>query len=117
MTRGGGKNFPYVVPSALFSDSEFTPGIQVADRFAYVVRLNEEEGLYQQNVISDPYFSTIKRYASIVRSKTRNYELPDVHAGFLCYGISTIGADKFIYERPPGRDAEAHSESSEVEKT
>jgi len=107
MSRGGGKNFRYVVPSALFADSEFAPGIQVADRFAYVVRLNEEEELYQQQVISDPYLSTIKRYAAIVRSKTRNYELPDVEPGFLSYGISTIGADKFIYEAPVARSVRA----------
>ena len=101
--RGGGKGFTHLVPSALFSDSEFTPGIQVADRFAYVIRLNEENSLYQQQVIADPYLSTIKRYASIVRNKTRNYELPEVESGFLCYGISTITADKFIYEKPTPR--------------
>lgn len=61
MERGGGRNLKRVVPSALFCDSEFTPGIQVADRFAYVVRINEEKELYKQQVIGDPYLSTIKR--------------------------------------------------------
>lgn len=98
--RGPGKGLKHIVPSALFVDSEFAPGIQVADRFAYAVRMNEEHKLYQQSVIADPYLSTIKRYASLVRSKTRDYELPEVHDGFQSYGISTIGADKLIYETP-----------------
>ncbi len=103
MERGGGKSLTHIVPSALFSDSEFTPGVQVADRFAYAVRINEEEKLHQQSVISDPYLSTIKRYASIIRTKTRNYELPEVAEGFVSYGISTIGADKLLYEPPADR--------------
>jgi hypothetical protein len=101
--RGVGKGLKYIVPSALFVDSEFAPGIQVADRFAYVVRMNEEKKLFQQQVISDPYLSTIKRYATLVRSKTKNYELADVHDGFQCFGISTVGADKLSYEGPSKR--------------
>lgn len=103
MERGGGQKLKRIVPSALFSDSEFTPGIQVADRFAYVVRINEEKALYQQQVVSDPYMSTIKRYAALVRTKTKNYELPEVDEGFMSYGISTMSADKFTYEAPPQR--------------
>jgi hypothetical protein len=79
------------------------PGIQVADQFAYVVRINEDKALYQQQVVSDPYLSTIKRYAALVRSKTKNYELADVEDGFQSYGITTISADKFPYEAPSRR--------------
>lgn len=103
MERGAGHRLKYVLPSALFSDSEFTPGIQVADRFAYVVRINEEKKLYQQQVISDPYMSTIKRYAAIVRAKTKNYELPDIEDGFTSWGISTMSADKLTYDGPTPR--------------
>ena len=100
MERGPGKGMKHIVPSALFANSEFAPGIQIADRFAYVVRINEEELLYQSPVHADPYFSTIKRFASIVRQKTKNYELPEVEPGFMSYGISTISADKFQYGAP-----------------
>ncbi len=72
----------------------------MADRSAYAVRINEEKLLYQQSVILDPYLSTVKRYAGIIRSKTRNYERPEIQAGFTSYGISTISADKLIYDAP-----------------
>jgi hypothetical protein len=98
--RGGGKALTRIVPSALFSDSEFTPGIQVADRSAYVIRLNEENLLYQQPVVSDPYLSTMKRYAGVIKNKTRNYELPEVEEGFTSYGITTMSADKLTYDAP-----------------
>lgn len=101
--RGGGKSLTHIVPSALFSDSEFTPGIQVADRSAYAVRINEEKVLFQQAVVSDPYLSTMKRYAALIRNKTRNYELPEKEAGFTSYGISTISAEKLNYDGPHGQ--------------
>ena len=88
------------MPSVLFSDSEFAAGLQVADRFAYVLRLNEQEELYRKSTLSDPYFSTIKRYAGMVWSKNQDYDLPDVAEGFICCGISTITAEKFDYGPP-----------------
>ena len=86
----------HVVPSPLFVDSSLTPGIQIADSFAYVTRLNYEHNLHA-GASSDPYLSAIRRYAAIVREKTINYERED---GLSWYGISTMAASKFVYERP-----------------
>jgi hypothetical protein len=93
-----GKAMHHIVPSPLFVDSSLTPGIQIADLFAYVTRLNYEHGLYQTGSLADPYFSTIKRYANVVRQKTINYERDD---GTYWYGIATMDSTKFIYG-PPG---------------
>ncbi|MBA3432909.1 MAG: hypothetical protein H0U08_02320 [Actinobacteria bacterium] len=78
-------------------DSGLTPGIQIADRFAYVLRLYEENQLQRQRIIGDAYLATINRYAKIVWSKTKNYDRGD---GFTIHGISRIAATKFDYELP-----------------
>ena len=102
-----GKAMTHVVPSPLFVDSYLTPGIQIADLFAYVIRLDFENGLSQNNLVSDPYFSTIKRYAKVVRQKTLNFERED---GGPLHGISTMDATKFIYEAPHALPADDLSE-------
>jgi len=92
-----GRAMQHIVPSPLFVDSALTPGIQIADRFAYVLRLHEENQLQRQGIIGDAYLATIKRYARIVWSKTREYDRGD---GFIIHGISRIAAAKFDYELP-----------------
>lgn len=87
-----GRAMHHIVPSPLFVDSSITPGIQIADLFAYVTRLNYEHSLYQTSPISDPYLSAIKRYASIVRAKTKDYARDDGHTW---YGIATMDVSKF----------------------
>lgn len=94
-----GRAMQHIVPSPLFVDSSITPGIQIADLFAYVTRLNYEHSLYQTSV-ADPYLSAIKRYASIVRAKTIDYTDEN---GQVVYGIRTMDAGKFIYELPSGQ--------------
>lgn len=37
-----GQSMTYIVPSPLFADSSLTPGLQIADLFAYVLRENYE---------------------------------------------------------------------------
>lgn len=103
-----GKAMQHVVPSPLFVDSFLTPGVQIADLFAYVLRLDYEHHLYQSNVLSDPYLSTIKRYAAIVRQKTINYEREDGAGTW--FGISTMDQSRFAYE-PPGS---AFSEEADI---
>lgn len=93
-----GRALQHIVPTPLFVDSSLTPGIQVADWFAYVIRLHYEQSLYQRTGISDPYLSAIKRYAGIVRTKTTNYEWDDGAGTW--YGISTMDATKFVYRGP-----------------
>jgi hypothetical protein len=97
-----GKAMRQIVPTPLFVDSSMTPGIQIADWFAYVIRIHEEEELYKRTTISDPYFATIKRFAKIVQAKTVNVD----EGEFTRYGICTMGAEKFIYEAPSASDSE-----------
>lgn len=93
----GGRGLTHVVPTPLFVDSSLTPGIQIADWFAYVIRVAYEQNLFQTYPISDPYLSAIKRYANIVRSKSVDFKRdPD----FTWFGIATMDADKFVYEQP-----------------
>lgn len=101
-TSPEGRAMQHIVPSALFVDSALTPGIQIADWFAYVIRLNEEHELYRQHALKDPYLSAIKRYVSIVKTKTQDHAKED---GFIHYGLATMDASKFDYEPPaPRRD-------------
>jgi hypothetical protein len=88
----------HIVPSPLFVDSALTPGIQIADMSAYVLRIAYERNLLQDRAIADPYLSTIKRFANVVRDKTVNYPKED---GGTWYGITVISASRFMYE-PPG---------------
>jgi hypothetical protein len=92
-----GRAMQHVVPMPLFVDSALTPGIQIADRFAYVIRLYYEHSLSQTHGLSDPYFRTVQRYAQIVRSKTRDYEHED---GYTHFGIATMDKAKFDYKLP-----------------
>lgn len=98
-----GRAMHRIIPSPLFVDSSITPGIQIADLFAYVIRLNEENALYQSRTIKDPYLSAIKRYANIVKSKTINYpaEEGEAEEGFVWYGLSSMPATKFDFGPPP----------------
>ena len=95
-----GRSMRHLMPSPLFADSALTPGIQIADLFAYTIRLNEEHKLYQMRDIKDAYLSAIRRYANIVKSKTINYEDED---GVMQYGLRSMDATKFDYEPPSPR--------------
>jgi Protein of unknown function (DUF3800) len=106
-----GRAMAHVVPTPLFVDSSLTPGIQISDWFAYVIRLYYEQGLDRTSGVTDGYLSAIKRYASIVRSKTIDYPRGD---GFTDFGISTMDAGKFVFERPaapPGAPVEPPEEA------
>jgi hypothetical protein len=94
----GGRAMQHIVPSPLFVDSSITPGIQIADIFAYVLRLDFEKKLSQTSIVSDPYLSTIKRFSSIVRQKTSDYARDDGAGTW--YGITTMDASRFVYEAP-----------------
>lgn len=93
-----GKAMANVVPFPLFADSSLTAGIQIADLFAYVLRICYEQGLTSKAPVDDPYLSAIRRYGRIVREKTRDYDREDGQG--VWYGIATMDASKFFYERP-----------------
>ncbi len=92
----GSVSAPHRLGLMPFVDSSLTPGIQIADGFAYVTRLNYENRLIA-GPVPDPYFSAIQRYAAIVREKTRNYERGN---GLVWYGITTMDTTRFQYEPP-----------------
>jgi hypothetical protein len=92
-----GRAMAHVVPSPLFVDSTLTPGIQIADMCAYVLRIAYESNLFQDSSVSNPYLATIKRFAAVVREKTVNYARDD---GGTWYGIATVSASRFLYEAP-----------------
>jgi hypothetical protein len=92
-----GRAMQRIVPSPLFVDSTLTPGIQIADMCAYVLRIAHERNLFQDKSVSDPYLATIKRFATVVREKSVNYSKDD---GGTWYGIATFGASRFVYEAP-----------------
>ena len=75
-----------------------------------MTRLNYEHGLHQTSSLADPYFSTIKRYANVVRQKTIKYERDD---GGYWYGIATMDSTKFAYG-PPGPGSALAAEEVEV---
>ncbi len=100
-----GRAMQHIVPSPLFVDSALTPGIQIADLCAYVLRSCYENGLFQKKAISDPYLSTIQRFGGVIRSKTIDYAKDD---GGVWYGFTTMDRSKFIYDAPEELpDAEA----------
>lgn len=91
-----GRAMTQMVPSPLFVGSHLTPGIQIADWFAYATRLNHEHHLYQQ-VPSDAYLSAIRRYARIAYEKVRNYDDAD---GTAWYGLAMMDKSRFEYTEP-----------------
>ena len=59
-----------IVDTALFVDSRVTPGIQLADLAASVVRQYEQNKLYESAPPSDDFLSAIERYYKIIQAKT-----------------------------------------------
>ncbi len=89
-----GRALARIVPGVLFVDSEITPGIKLADFCAYILRVYYEHGLDRQDPRGNPYLTTIKRYAEIIRQKTFDWEDED---GVRSWGIRTMGKEHFRY--------------------
>jgi hypothetical protein len=88
-----------IVPTLLFTDSSLTPGLQIADLCAYVLRVHHEEELFRTRDVTDPHLSAIKRYARIIKEKTVDYEHQRLDGTPVTdYGIRNMAADKFIYK-------------------
>ncbi len=88
----------HIVPNPLFVDSSLTPGIQIADMCAYVLRICYERNLFADRSVFEPYLAKIKRFGAVVRSKTIDYPKDD---GGSWRGITTMDAARFQYERSP----------------
>ena len=71
-----GKTLTNLAESPFFVDSRVTPGIQIADMIASVIRQFEERELYLPGSAIDSYSSAIARYHQIVREKSIDMEAP-----------------------------------------
>ena len=67
-----GRSFTQIADSPYFVDSRTTIGIQIADMFAAVVRLWEENELYRGLPPGDPFLSAIRRYHGIVQELSKD---------------------------------------------
>ena len=67
-----GRSFTRIADSPYFVDSRPTIGIQIADMFAAVVRLSEENELYRHPPPSDAFLSAIRRYHGIVQDLSKD---------------------------------------------
>ena len=68
-----GRAFRHITDVPSFVDSRTSPGIQIADMVASVIRQFEEAELYKQAPqVGDVYLYTIRRWYNIIRQKTRD---------------------------------------------
>lgn len=85
-----------IVDTALFVDSRVTPGIQLADLAASVVRQYQEHKLFKGIPAGDVYLSAIARLYNTLKKKTRNDLRSDY--GKQLWGLCTFREELF-YQR------------------
>ena len=85
---GGGQSLTRLADSPFFVDSKVTPGIQLADMVASVIRQYEERELFQGIPPGDSFASAIARYYRIVKEKTIDLEAPQ--GDFTWYGFNRM---------------------------
>ncbi len=71
-----GQALNYLAESPFFVNSRYTPGIQVADMVAGVIRIYQENSLHRFIPKGDPFLSAIARYYKILEQKTVNLAPP-----------------------------------------
>jgi len=72
----GGRSCVHLADNPFFVDSRLTPGIQVADMVAGVIRIYQENELNRHIPQGDPFLSAIARYYRIIEQKTRDLPSP-----------------------------------------
>lgn len=72
-----GRSMTTIAESPFFVDSRVTCGIQIADMASSVIRLYEENRLFQGVPAGDAFLSAIRRYYMILQEKTKNQESPE----------------------------------------
>lgn len=87
-----GKTFNKILEIPLFVNSEITPGVQLADLMAGIVRHYYEKELYEKNPETD-FEKWLCDLYSIVRRKTEN--LKEKGTGYTEYGLFTMSKSKF----------------------
>ncbi len=84
----GGQSLTHLADSPFFVDSKVTPGIQLADMAASVIRQYEERELFHNIPEGDSFASAIARYYKIVKEKTVDLEAPQ--GDFTWYGFNRM---------------------------
>jgi hypothetical protein len=87
-----GKSFDKILEVPLFANSQITPGIQLADLMAGIVRHYYEEELYEIQP-NDDFQKWICQLFGIVKTKTEN--LIEGETGYVEYGLYIINKSKF----------------------
>ena len=80
-----GRSLTRLVESPFFVDSKVTPGIQIADMVAGVIRKYQEYRLYDSVPGNSPFLSAISSYYDIVRRKS--IDLPLMSRPEVLYGM------------------------------
>ena len=81
-----GRSLNYLAETPFFVDSKFTPGIQVADMVAGVIRIYQENHLNERIPPGDSFLSAISRYYDVIKQKSVDITPPPWSAEPL-YGI------------------------------
>ena len=84
----GGQSLSRLADSPFFVDSKVTPGIQVADMVASVIRQFEERELFHGLPEGDSFSSAIARFYKIAKEKTIDLEAPQ--GDFTWYGFNRM---------------------------
>lgn len=87
-----GKSFEKILEIPLFVNSQITPGIQLADLMAGIVRHYYEEELYNKKP-EDQFQEWIDKLFNTIKHKTEN--LREKNTGFKEYGLFTMSKSKF----------------------
>ena len=95
---GEGRSFARITDSPYFVDSRTTLGIQIADMFAGVLRLWEENGLHRDPPPDDAFLSAIRRYYGIVEELSKD-AIHEEHG--VLPGIYRMPEHAHLPSRPP----------------
>ncbi|MDP2952427.1 MAG: DUF3800 domain-containing protein [Chloroflexota bacterium] len=99
-----GRALTKITDAPFFVDSRVTPGIQIADMSASIIRLYEQAGLFQRVPSGDIFLSAINRYYRILEGKTVDQVSPE-------------GYPRKGFYRMPERDHYLEEERSEREQS
>lgn len=108
----GGQSLTNLVDSPFFVDSRYTPGIQIADMAASVIRIHHEKQLHRGVPSGDAFLSAINRYCSILVEKTVDLETLD---GFVWYGFDRMAERLHAGPTEPEEEYTSNHETEDVQ--
>lgn len=103
-----------IMDAPFFVDSKITPGIQIADLVAGVVRLYEERNLFRHLPAGDPFLSAVRRFYAAAHERTVDQETIE---GFPRHGFYRMPEDHHYRSEPASIAEEEVQESREEEVT